>query len=114
MCPSLWQNLLPAPQSSSPAPLGRSTVFPWHGVVMAMRNVTTAAMRRTVRSAQPSSSSVIKEVASMLRGAATESQTVLITLMSRTVKVGSHMFLIKQQNQFTWLQKVRSNSECLN
>ncbi len=85
---SLCQSLPPAPQSSSPAPQGRSTVFPWPGAVMASLNVTTAVMRRTAQFAQPSSSSVIKEAVLMLRGDAMVNLTVLITLMSRTVKVG--------------------------
>lgn len=55
---------------------------------MALLNVMMAVMRRTVQSAHPSSSSVIKEAALMLKGVAMGNQIVLINLMSMTVTVG--------------------------
>lgn len=86
VCP---QSPPPAQQSSSPAPRGRLTAFPWPGAAMAFQNVKMAVMKTTVPSVLPSSSDVTKEAASMLKGAATENWTVLITLTSATVKVGS-------------------------
>lgn len=53
---------------------------------MASLNVKTVAMRTIALSVLPSSSSVIKEAALMLKGAAMVNPTVLITLMNRTVK----------------------------
>lgn len=74
--------------SSSLAPQARSTVFLWPGVAMATLSVMITVMRTTAPSAPPFSSSVIKECALMLRGAAMVNPTVPMSLMSMTVKVG--------------------------
>ena len=67
---------------------------------MVLLNVKTVVMRRTVPCAQPSSSCVIKEAVLMLRGAATVNPTVLMTLMSKTVKVGLHLKLEMLRSAF--------------
>lgn len=84
------QSRLPAQQSNSPAPQGRLIAFQWPGVATAFQNVKMAVMKTTVPSVLHTSSDVTKEAALMLKDAAMVNWTVLITLMSRTVKVGLH------------------------
>lgn len=84
------QSHLPAQQSNSPAPQGRLIAFQWPGVATAFQNVKMAVMKTTVPSVLHTSSDVTKEAALMLKDAAMVNWTVLITLMSRTVKVGLH------------------------
>lgn len=83
------ESRLPAQQSNSPAPQGRLIAFLWPGVATAFQNVKMAVMKTTVPSVLHTSSDVTKEAALMLKDAAMVNWTVLITLMSRTVKLSA-------------------------